>query len=112
MKSTFCCSVNHSGSAGKCDKVVVNTSTKRCAFVEDIQSCDQLPSGWGKAGLCPIDYQWEKEDVVCVKDTPKVKTQVELTFFGKIICFFKKIFGLKCSLGPKKNLPSDGFTIY
>jgi hypothetical protein len=70
FKKTHCCTKGHSGVQGDCEDMVINDELKKCAFVDDIKSCD-LPPGWRKnpQGIptkeweCP--YTWDQ--VECLK---------------------------------------------
>jgi len=72
-KNTFCCTVQHSGSKGDCEDVVVNEIEQKCAFVEDINKCEKLPTDWNQAEefdfwgkLCPsLEYEWLEETLDC-----------------------------------------------
>lgn len=73
LKNSFCCTVNHSSTAGDCEDVVVNDVDKKCAFVEDISKCKKLPKNWNKAQEnelrgkeCPsLKYIWLNETLKC-----------------------------------------------
>ncbi len=76
-KTTFCCTVNHSGANGDCEDVVVNHNSKQCAFADDIEECNDLPFGWERAEvnelwgsrLCPsYEYEWLEEEITCRKE--------------------------------------------
>ncbi len=68
-KSSFCCTEGHSGTPGLCKDMVINRSTKQCAFVHDIDACESLPTDWQrpKAGvLCPFkDHVWLYIEIEC-----------------------------------------------
>jgi len=72
-KTSFCCTVSHSGARGDCEDVVVNDVEKKCAFVEDINKCSKLPTNWNQAGVidfwgrvCPShEYEWLEETLDC-----------------------------------------------
>ncbi len=83
FKSQFCCSEGHSGSAGDCEDVVTQQSSRQCAFVEDLQQCASLPEGWKALGQnCPVDFSWtdniactSKESSPIAKGTGGIKTE-------------------------------------
>lgn len=66
-KSSFCCTEGHSGAPGLCKDMVINRSTKQCAFVDDIDACATLPKGWQQPNdgtLCPFkDYSWLNTEI-------------------------------------------------
>ena len=71
-KNPYCCSRTHEGGKGDCEDVVIHHESKTCAFVEDIDRCMVLPSGWdmpqsyGSWGpLCRDDYTWMDEQLEC-----------------------------------------------
>jgi hypothetical protein len=65
FKVPHCCTTGHSGSPGDCQDVVIHSSSRQCAFVEDIEKCASLPPGWeARNENCPADFEWV-EDVVC-----------------------------------------------
>ena len=72
-KSQFCCTVQHSGSRGDCEDVVVNDVEQKCAFVQDISRCGNLPQNWEQAEeteswgrICPsFDYEWLENPLNC-----------------------------------------------
>lgn len=72
-KDSFCCTVQHSGAGGDCEDVVVNDVEQKCAFVEDINKCDKLPTNWNQAEeikfwgrVCPSwEYEWIEEILDC-----------------------------------------------
>ncbi|MFC1727374.1 hypothetical protein ACFL0Y_02520 [Patescibacteria group bacterium] len=72
-KNTFCCTVQHSGARGDCEDVIVNGAEQKCAFVEDINRCDKLPTGWNRAEeikswgrACPsLGYKWLEGTLDC-----------------------------------------------
>jgi len=65
FKAQVCCSEGHSGSAGDCQDVVIQPTSRQCAFVEDIQKCTNLPVGWKAWGQnCPAGFKWS-ETIVC-----------------------------------------------
>jgi len=76
-KSQFCCTVQHSGSRGDCEDVVVNDVEQKCAFVEDINKCWRLPQNWKQAEetkswgrICPsLEYGWLDNPLNCEAKT-------------------------------------------
>jgi hypothetical protein len=72
-KSSFCCTVSHSGANGYCKDTVVNDIEKKCAFVENISECTKLPAEWKRADeimfwgrVCPsLDYEWLEDPLDC-----------------------------------------------
>jgi len=71
-KNSFCCTIGHSGLSGDCEDVVVNDVERKCAFVEDINDCENLPQNWRRAEelefwgrVCPWDYEWLKYTLNC-----------------------------------------------
>lgn len=76
-KDSFCCTIDHSGSRGNCEDVVVNNLEKKCAFVENIDQCQKLPINWQRAEenetwgrVCPSqNYQWIEELLNCAVQT-------------------------------------------
>lgn len=72
VKNSFCCTAGHSGSQGNCEDLVVNEVEQKCAFVEDINQCNELPDNWEVAQereflgkICPYDYTWLEEYIDC-----------------------------------------------
>jgi len=73
IKNSFCCTVAHSGVNGDCEDVVVNDVEQKCAFVEDINKCGQLPANWNEAeeneifgSVCPsLEYEWLEDTLDC-----------------------------------------------
>jgi hypothetical protein len=73
FRTAFCCSRSHSGAQGDCDDVVVNYAERACAFIDDIEKCATLPSGWQRAPVlealgrvCPMDdFEWLPESMEC-----------------------------------------------
>ena len=67
FKTSFCCSEGHSGSQGDCQDVIVQQTSRLCAFVDDIQKCPSLPEGWDAWGKnCPTDFKWQ--DAIACKN--------------------------------------------
>lgn len=72
-KNRFCCTGAHSGTVGDCEDVVVNDVEKECAFVENINKCEQLPANWNEAeeneifgSACPsFEYEWLEDTLDC-----------------------------------------------
>lgn len=71
-KSEFCCSIDHSGSRGDCEDLVINDVEHKCAFVEDINECEKLPINWKPAEetevegkICPLEYEWLDDSLNC-----------------------------------------------
>lgn len=86
QKNHFCCTIYHSGSGGDCDDLVVNDAEKKCAFVNDINNCNQLPKGWNHAEIidgwgrvCPShEYEWLETIVDCeVKTTDNLNAEID-----------------------------------
>ncbi len=76
FKVSFCCTEGHSGVSGDCEDVVIRRSGRQCAFVDDINSCANLPDGWkAHRENCPVDFSWA-EDVPC-SGGEAVQTPVE-----------------------------------
>jgi hypothetical protein len=68
FKVAHCCTEGHSGTSGDCQDVVIDQSSQRCGFVEDIQACAGLPEGWEAWGEnCPTKFEWV-EDIDCTGD--------------------------------------------
>ncbi len=85
FKVPHCCMEGHSGTSGDCEDVVIDQSSQRCAFVEDIQNCQGLPDGWEAWGEnCPTKFEWV-DDVICTgsqadqTQTPTPPSQIERT---------------------------------
>lgn len=68
-KNEFCCTQGHSGGDGSCIDLLINTNEKKCAFVQKIENCKNIPKFWVKPNtndkLCPFDYIWEKKILEC-----------------------------------------------
>ncbi|MBD3238168.1 MAG: hypothetical protein GF332_00815 [Candidatus Moranbacteria bacterium] len=73
-KDQYCCTAQHSGIAGDCEDLIFNHDNEQCAFVEDINNCPDMPSGWTQADdqgnistdkLCPLSYQWLQDHQSC-----------------------------------------------
>ncbi|MCX5700416.1 MAG: hypothetical protein NTZ63_02590 [Candidatus Omnitrophica bacterium] len=64
-KTAFCCSENHSGTNGNCRDLVINETSKECAFLEDVNSCLSLSQGWKTGDLCPGNFQWQQDPLDC-----------------------------------------------
>ncbi|MBN2067787.1 MAG: hypothetical protein JW744_04935 [Candidatus Diapherotrites archaeon] len=72
LKAGFCCSLANTGSNGDCNDLVVNPALEKCAFVETVDGCENLPAGWKFPdfnaewnGLCPLGFKWINEVVEC-----------------------------------------------
>lgn len=88
IKNSFCCTIQHSGTSGDCDDIVVNDIEQKCAFVSDFNKCDILPANWHKAKeiyywgkVCPsLKYTWLEKNLNCEKqasDTNFIDLQKE-----------------------------------
>lgn len=64
-KTAFCCSENHSGAAGNCQDLVINKTSKECAFLVNINNCTSLPQGWKTGDVCPGTFQWRQDPLDC-----------------------------------------------
>ncbi len=90
-KSSFCCTVNHSGSMGDCEDVVINNIDKKCAFVEDINKCEKLPVNWQQAEeiefwgkVCPsLDYEWAEKPLDCTEKIIDINSEDSLIDISK-----------------------------
>jgi hypothetical protein len=84
IKSAFCCTAGHSGSQGDCEDLIINEVEQKCAFVEDINKCRELPENWEAAQegeflgkICPYNYTW-LEDIDCeLKVTDEEEEDIE-----------------------------------
>lgn len=68
LKSSFCCTEAHSGRGGDCEDMVINDLENKCAFVEDINNCETLPTDWRsreEKEICAINYTWMSETLEC-----------------------------------------------
>lgn len=72
FKTVFCCTQGHSGAHGDCEDMIINRLARKCAFVEDVNTCN-LPARWyakpenvaNRDWECPYDsFDWE-EDIQC-----------------------------------------------
>ncbi|MCD4693983.1 hypothetical protein K8R62_01355 [bacterium] len=71
-KTDFCCTAGHSGLNGNCEDLIINEVKQKCAFVEDIDKCNNLPESWEEAvkdsywgKICPFDYDWLEDEMDC-----------------------------------------------
>jgi hypothetical protein len=84
FKNSFCCTIDHSGAAGDCEDVVVNHEKKQCAFVDDINECQLLLTGWERAEedefwgrVCPShEYEWLEDNLKCILKGGVKKTEL------------------------------------
>ena len=75
FKNEFCCTEGHSGVHGDCSDMVINKVARRCAFVEDVDSCI-LPARWKakpddveeKDWECPYDPDRWTDEVYCEEE--------------------------------------------
>lgn len=60
LRSQYCCTEGHTGSAGNCSGIYISDSLRSCVFL-NTAAC--VPSeDWAPAkDLCPADYSWNDE---------------------------------------------------